>query len=50
MDFKYTKSGSAEQYRSLLILNELIGQWAIFLRREEIKLAFSNMLESRVSI
>ena len=46
MDFKYTKPGSLEQRRSLMILIDLIGEWAEYFRDEDKRVNPTIILES----
>ena len=46
MDFKYTKPGSLEQRRSLMILIDLISEWAEYLRDEEKRINSAIVLEA----
>ncbi len=45
MDFKHTKPGSQEQFRSLKTLSFLIGMWSNFFRREETRMNAALALE-----
>ena len=49
MDFKYTKPGSLEQRRSLMILIDLIGEWAEYLRDEENRINSAIVLEASLT-
>ena len=46
MDFKYTKPGSFEQQQSLIILIDLISEWAEYFRDEDKRVNPTIILES----